>query len=80
MARYKTLTKKLRLGKQARRTKWAPFWAIPKALGKGKRVHPSRLTRVKRSWRRTQIKLRIKENVKRRKGIEFKSGKIRKKY
>ncbi len=61
MARHKTLTKKLRLGKQQKRTKWAPFWVIPKALGRGKRVHPSRLTRIKRSWRRTKIKTRIKK-------------------
>ena len=47
MARKKHITNKLRLGKQGRRTKWAPFWVIPKAVGKGKRVHPSYLTRVK---------------------------------
>lgn len=76
MARYKTITKKLKLGKQQRRTKWAPFWVIPKALGKGKRVHPSRLTRVKRSWRRTKIDREIKRAGFRR----IKSGKIRKKY
>lgn len=76
MARYKTLPKKLRLGKQAKRTRWAPFWAIPKALGKGKRVHPSRVTRVKRSWRRTKIKRAIKRQERRK----FKSGTKRKKY
>ncbi len=80
MARYKRNLKKIRLGKQNRRTKWAPFWVIPKATGKGKRIHPSYLTRVKRSWRRTQIKTRIKTNVKHRLGREIKSGKIRKKY
>jgi ribosomal protein L39E len=80
MARYKTLTKKLRLGKQNKRTKWAPFWVIPKAVGKGKRVHPSSLTRVKRSWRRTKITTKIKTNAKRRRWIEFKPGRIRKKY
>jgi ribosomal protein L39E len=80
MSKYKTYVKKIRLGKQGKRTKWAPFWVIPKALGKGKRVHPSYLTRVKRSWRRTRIKTRLKNNVKHRKGIEIKSGRIRKKY
>lgn len=50
--------KKTRLAKQNRRTKWAPFWAVVKKYGKGKRVHPSYMTRVKRNWRRT--KLRIK--------------------
>lgn len=50
--------KKIKLSKQAKRTKWAPFWAVVKKYGKGKRVHPSYMTRVKRNWRRT--KLRIK--------------------
>lgn len=76
MAKYKTLTKKLRLGKQKKRTRWTPFWVIPKALGKGKKVHPSRLTRVKRSWRRTNIKRKIKRQEKRK----IKSGKIKKKF
>ena len=76
----KPIAKKLRLAKCKRQTKWAPFWVIPKATGKGKRVHPSYLTRVKRSWRRAQIKTRIKTNVKHRIGREIKSGKIRKKY
>jgi ribosomal protein L39E len=76
MARYKTKTKKIRLGKKGKRTSWAPFWVIPKALGQGKRVHPSRLTRVKRSWRRTNIKQDVKRNKKRK----IKSGRIRKKY
>jgi len=76
MARYKTNAKKIRLGKQGGRVKWAPFWVVPKTYGKGKRVHPSRLTRIKRTWRRTKIKNRIKRK-------EFKirkSGYIRKKY
>jgi len=50
--------KKVKLAKQNKRTKWAPFWAVIKKYGKGKRIHPSYMTRVKRSWRRT--KLRIK--------------------
>lgn len=57
MARYKTLAKKTHLAKQRRRTRWAPFWVIFKALGRGKRIHPSRLTRIKRSWRRTKLKI-----------------------
>lgn len=76
MARYKPLAKKMRLGKQGRRTRWAPFWVIPKALGKGKRVHPSRITRVKRSWRRTKIKRAIKRQERRK----LKPGTKRKKY
>jgi ribosomal protein L39E len=80
MARYKTLAKKLRLGRQAKRTRWAPFWAVPKALGKGKRVHPSRLTRVKRSWRRTKLRNSIPISNKARRFRKIKSGYIRKKY
>ncbi len=76
MAKNKPLSKKLRLGKQNRRTKWTPFWVIPKALGKGKKVHPSRLTRVKRSWRRTRIKRTVKRQTKRK----IKSGRIKTKY
>lgn len=48
--------KKIKLAKQQRRTKWAPFWAVVKKYGKGKRVHPSYMTRVKRSWRRTKLR------------------------
>lgn len=62
MARYKTGPKKSRLAKQGKHTKWAPFWLIPKVYGKGKRVHPSRLTRLKRNWRRDSIKTKIKVN------------------
>ena len=56
MARYKPAAKKLRLAKKGRQTRWAPFWLITKVYGKGRRVHPSRLTRVKRHWRRTKTK------------------------
>ncbi len=58
MARYKSLSKKLKLGKHNRRTKWAPFWTVLKAKGKGKRVHPSQLTRIKRHWKRTKLKVK----------------------
>ena len=76
MAKNKPIQKKLKLGKQKKRTRWAPFWVIPKALGKGKRVHPTRLTRVKRSWRRTRIKKRLKSQERKR----IKSGRKEKKY
>ncbi|RME77417.1 50S ribosomal protein L39e [Candidatus Woesearchaeota archaeon] len=57
MARNKHLSRKLRLAKRGRQTRWAPFWTIPKKYGKGRRVHPARLTHVKRSWRRTNTKV-----------------------
>jgi len=56
MARYKQPAKKTRLGKLAKRSKWAPFWIVPKILGPGKKVHPSRFSAGKRSWRRTKTK------------------------
>ncbi len=57
MARYKHPARKQRLMKKGRQTKWAPFWLIPKIFGKGRRVHPSRATKVKRHWRRTKLKV-----------------------
>jgi ribosomal protein L39E len=47
--------KKASLAKQNRRTKWAPVWAVLKKYGKGKKVHPSQMTRHRRSWRRTKL-------------------------
>lgn len=55
MPHNKITSRKRHLSKQGKRTKWAPFWLIPKVFGKGKRVHPSRITRLKRNWRRTKI-------------------------
>ena len=60
MARNKNLTKKSRIIKQGKRTKWAPFWVVLKAMPKGKKVHPAAFTRIKRSWRRTKIQQDIK--------------------
>lgn len=51
MSKVQTAKKK-RLAKLARQTKWAPVWIIPRIFGKPKKVHPSRFTTVKRSWRR----------------------------
>lgn len=47
--------KKQKLEKHGRRTKWAPIWAILRKFGKGRRIHPAELTRVKRNWRRTKL-------------------------
>ncbi len=57
MSRSLHKSKKLRLAKLGRQTKWAPFWTVLKKYGIGKRVHPSRHTSVKRSWRRNKSKL-----------------------
>ncbi len=56
MARYKHKSRKLRLAKKNRQTRWAPLWTVPKVHGKGKRVHPSQHTAKKRHWRRTKTK------------------------
>ncbi|HLD02765.1 MAG TPA: 50S ribosomal protein L39e [Candidatus Nanoarchaeia archaeon] len=56
MARIKSPGKKQRLAKKRKQTKWAPFWTVPKIYGRTK-VHPGRHTHIKRSWRRTKIKV-----------------------
>ena len=50
--------KKVQLAKHGRRTKWAPVWAVIKKYGMGKKVHPSQMTRLRRSWRRTKLKIK----------------------
>lgn len=50
--------KKIKLSKQGRRIKWAPIWAVLKKYGKGKRVHPSAITKNRRNWRRTKLKIK----------------------
>lgn len=57
MARSKTRGFKKRLGKKQSQTKWAPFWTVPKAHGKGRVVHPVRNTSVKRHWKRGRLKV-----------------------
>ena len=51
----KNQKKKATLAKKARQTKWAPFWVVLKKFGKGKKIHPSAITRNRRSWRRTKL-------------------------
>ena len=52
--------KKIKLGVHGRRTKWAPVWAVLKkyGMGKARRVHPSQITKVRRHWRRTKLKIK----------------------
>lgn len=57
MSRALHPSKKKRLSKLGTQTKWAPFWTVPKKYGKGKRIHPSRHTAVKRNWRRLRTKI-----------------------
>ncbi len=53
-----TYQKKVHLAVKNSLTKWAPFWAVIRKFGPGKRVHPSQITKHRRHWRR--IKLKIK--------------------
>jgi ribosomal protein L39E len=50
--------KKAKLAKLGRRTRWAPVWVVLKKFGPGKRIHPSAITKQKRSWRRTKLKVK----------------------
>ena len=44
------------LTKKETRPNGPPFWVIAKAFGRGRRIHPSRITEVKRHWRRNKGK------------------------
>jgi len=57
-------SKKRHLDKVKDQTKWAPFWTVLKKYGKGKKVHPSRLTHVNRKWRRTSLKIKPRKMAK----------------
>ena len=54
----KNKNKKSILAKKGRQTKWAPVWAVLRKYGMGKRVHPSAMTRKKRSWKRTKLHIK----------------------
>jgi ribosomal protein L39E len=60
----KNQQKKATLMKKARQTKWAPVWAVLKKHGMGKRVHPSAMTRHRRSWRRTKLHIKPRKQKK----------------
>jgi len=60
--------KKIKLGVHGRRTKWAPVWAVIRKFGQGKRKHPSEMTRIRRSWRRTKLKVKPRKMKKRHLG------------
>jgi len=60
----KNQKKKAILAKKARQTKWAPIWAVLKKYGMGKRVHPSNMTKYRRSWRRTKLHVKPRKQKK----------------
>lgn len=56
--------KKIKLAKANKKTKWAPFWVVLKKFGSGKRVHPSQVTKHRRHWRRTKLKIKPRKQTK----------------
>lgn len=56
--------KKIKLAVHERRTKWAPFWIVLKKFGKGKKIHPSEITKQRRHWRRTKLKIKPRKQRK----------------
>lgn len=58
MNEKQALQRKVKLAKAGKRTKWAPFWAVIRRYGQGKRVHPSQMTRIRRSWSKTKLKIK----------------------
>jgi ribosomal protein L39E len=57
MSSIKNLRIKIKLSKYSKRSKWAPYWAVIKKYGIGRKVHPSRITEIKRNWRRNKTKI-----------------------
>ena len=57
-------SKKRHLAKAGNQTKWAPWWAVLKKLGTGKKVHPSEITHVKRNWRTKKLKIKPRRTKK----------------
>ena len=62
--RYNKKSKKSHLATAGKHTRWAPFWAVLRKHGKGKRVHPSAITHVKRNWRYRKLKLKPRRDNK----------------
>ena len=62
--------KKIKLGAYERRTKWAPVWALLKKFGTGgaRFHHVSEITKNRRHWRRTKLKIKPRKTRKRHLG------------
>jgi len=60
----KNQQKKQTLVKEGRKTKWAPVWVVLKKFGMGKRIHPSAITKHRRSWRRTKLHIKPRKQRK----------------
>ncbi|MGK0209174.1 MAG: ribosomal protein L39E [Patescibacteria group bacterium] len=57
-------SKKRHLDKVGKQTKWAPFWTVLKIYGKGKKIHPSAHTHIKRNWRTRKLKFKPRKDTK----------------
>jgi len=60
----KNYQKKVKLAVKGRQTKWAPIWAVLKRFGVGKKMHPSAMTKHRRSWRRTKLHIKPRRQKK----------------
>lgn len=60
----KNREKKTKLAKKGKQTKWAPVWAVLRKYGIGKRVHPSAMTKNRRSWKRTKLHIKPRKQKK----------------
>lgn len=54
----KKYQRKIKFAIAGRHIKWAPFWAVIKKFGQGKKVHPSQMTKKRRHWRITKLKIK----------------------
>ena len=63
MARY--YHKSVKLAVKGRQTNWAPVWAVIRKFGQGKKKHPSEITKNRRHWARTKLKIKQRKVRKR---------------
>ena len=61
-------SKKRHLEKAGKLTKWAPFWAVLRKFGQGKKVHPSAITHIRRSWKTRKLKIKPRKDRKKHLG------------
>ena len=54
----RNFAKKVKLSKKGNQTKWAPVWAVIKKFGPGRKVHPSVITKYRRSWKRNKLHIK----------------------
>ena len=62
--------KKIALGVHARRTRWAPIWVLVRKFGQSgaKYHHVSEITKHKRHWKQTKLKLKPRRATKKHLG------------